>query len=538
MAVFATAFVVLSVAILSTAADDPENIEGAAGDNFSISYDSDAYSLVYKVTSESPAIAEVSGFTGTLPSVLSIPSSVNYDSTDYDITSIGDDVFSKCTGLTTVTMPNVETIGYFAFSECTGLTTVNMPSVTFISECAFYKCTELTTVTMPNVETVEPYAFDRCTKLTSMIIDESNPNYSSDGGVLFNHDRTVLMMYPAAKGNYTVPGSVISIWNYAFVNCTGLTSVNMLNVTNIGEFAFYGCSGLTAIDIPNVTSVGNSAFVYCAGLTTVTMPNVEIIEYGAFDSCTGLMTVTMPNVETIRGFAFNKCTKLTSMIIDESNPNYSSDGGILFNHDRTVLITYPAVKGNYVVPDSVTSLLDYAFYGCTGLISITMLNVTNIGDLAFAYCTGLTTITVPNVASIRGDAFQGCTGLKVAAIPFATDIEDDSFQGTKIIEYTGNDIVSVTAYVTDTGESMIRIIVNDGMTVSGVTTETSGTSVTPCGEDTYEVIFGSEDTVRISVTTGPKGNDDDGNIMLFIAIGAVVAVIALAAVYFLMIRKP
>ena len=110
-------------------------------------------------------------------------------------------------------------------------------------------------------------------------------------------------------------------------------------VTSIGSFAFYNCTSLSSITIPDsVTSIGN--------------------------------------------YAFSNCTSLTSIWVDANNPAYSSDSsGVLINKDKTSLIHVPrALIGAYKIPDSVTSIGNYAFRGCTSLTSITIPDsVTSIG---------------------------------------------------------------------------------------------------------------------------------------------------------------
>ena len=189
------------------------------------------------------------------------------------------------------------------------------------------------------------------------------------------------------------------------------------SVTSIGEWAFYGCSGLTSVTIPNsVTSIGKAAFAYCSGLTSVTIPNsVTSIGEVAFDGCSGLTSVTIPNsVTSIGEGAFAVCTGLTSINVASDNSNYCSVDGVLFNKDKTTLIEYPGGKqGAYTIPNSVTSIGETAFYGCTGLTSVTIGNsVTSIGNQAFNKCSGLTSVTIPNsVTSIGEAAFYGCSGL-------------------------------------------------------------------------------------------------------------------------------
>ena len=192
-----------------------------------------------------------------------IPSTVSYDGVVCDVTSIGANAFSRCTGLTSVTIPNsVTSIDDQAFAYCTKLTTVKIPnSVTSIGSGAFGECSRLTSITIPNsVTRIREVTFFNCRSLTSV----------------------------------KIPNSITSIEHKAFYNCINLKSITIPNsVTTIGESAFEGCSGLTSVKIPNsVTWVGLYAFAKCKGLTTVTIPNSvrRIVEY-AFSSCSDLTDV-------------------------------------------------------------------------------------------------------------------------------------------------------------------------------------------------------------------------------------------------------
>ena len=160
-------------------------------------------------------------------------------------------------------------------------------------------------------------------------------------------------------------------------------------VTSIGGYAFYGCRSLTNVTIPDsVTYIGNVAFSGCGGLTSVEIPNsVTSIGERAFDSCSGLTSVDIPNsVTSIGERAFVYCSALTDINVSAGNNVYVSESGVLFNISRSSLICYPAGKTEtaYVIPNSVTSIGDFAFYSCSGLTSVTIpSSVTVIDDYAF-----------------------------------------------------------------------------------------------------------------------------------------------------------
>ncbi|MCI6645489.1 MAG: leucine-rich repeat domain-containing protein [Bacteroidales bacterium] len=357
-----------------------------------------------------------------------IPSSVTNNGTTYSVTSIGEEAFAECSGLTSVTIPNsVTSIGNSAFSGCSSLTSITIPnSVTSIADYAFAGCSGLTSSTIPNsVTSIGGRAFEGCISLTSV----------------------------------TIPNSVTWIGEDAFYECSSLTSVTIGNsVTSIGEGVFAECSGLTSVTIPNsVTSIGNDAFSYCSGLTSITIPNsVTSIGEWAFVNCSSLTSVTLPNNATIHSGAFigaGAKTTIDSVIycsdtLIVGNYTFISTGFLTFylngnsyfpNNNAVVFDCDESKRGNLIIPSaisyngttySVTSIGEWAFYECSSLTSVTIPNgVTSIGGGAFSGCSGLTSVTIPNsVTSIGEGAFFECSGLTSVTIPNSvTSIGEDAF---------------------------------------------------------------------------------------------------------------
>ena len=349
------------------------------------------------------------------------------------VETIGESAFFRCSELRQVTIGNsVETIEKYAFEGCTNLTNITIPdSVETIGESAFSECKSLTNTTIPDsVETIGEYAFYYCESMTKITIPDSVKNI---GGSAFRNCESVTEV--------TIGNSVETIGEYAFRNCKSMTEITIgSSVTSIGNGAFLYCDNirevvnysslnivagktdyenigrnayfvhtpsserpytkvqsnyLTAsqVTIPDsVTSIGNSVFLNCKSLESVTIPDsVTSIGENAFSGCTSLTGIVIPSSMTSIGYAaFSECTSLTGITVSESNPSYSSDGGVLFDKDKDALIQYPVGNDSksYVIPDSVTSIEDFAFYGCTSITSITFPDsVSSVGYAAFYGCT-------------------------------------------------------------------------------------------------------------------------------------------------------
>ena len=346
-----------------------------------------------------------------------IPENVTYNGISYSVNGISTMAFENCKELTSILIPgSVTYIGKDAFHGCTNLISVIIPnSVTSIGETAFASC-NLTSIIIPSsVTNMNHDAFIGCGDLTSIIVEAGNPKYDSRencNAIIETASNTLFR----GSNNTIIPHSVTSIDRPGFSGCRSMTSITIPNsVTSIGELSFSGCSGLKSISIPNsVTSIGWRAFFDCSGLASVTIPNsVTSIGSSSFDGCSGLTSITIPNsVEEIRDGAFIRCNSLSSIMVESGNPIFDSrdNCNAIIETSSNTLIT--GCK-NTIIPISVTSIGDYAFWGCNGLTTITIPNsVTSIGSKVFYYCSGLTSITIPNsVTSIGFYAFVRCSGL-------------------------------------------------------------------------------------------------------------------------------
>ena len=337
-----------------------------------------------------------------------------------------------------------------------------------------------------------------------------------------------------------MPKKLKKIDSEAFQGCTGLTKLTLPDsVARIDGLAFCGCSGLTELTLPNsVKSIGDGAFADCSGLEKITVENgnsrydsrdncnsiidkktntliagcknsvipnsVARIDGLAFCGCSGLTELTLPNsVKSIGDGAFADCSGLEKITVESGNSCYDSRdncNSIIETETNTLI----AGCKNSVIPNSVTSIGNSAFCGCSGLTELTLPDnihfiegeafmgcsglteltlpnsVKSIGDGAFAYCSGLTELTLPDSVACIGDfAFSLCSGLTELTLPNSlTEIGKSAFRGC-----SGLTELTLPNSVTSIGDGAFR-------GCRGLTGLTLPNSVTSIGESAFYLCSG------------------------------------------------
>ena len=250
--------------------------------------------------------------------------------------------------------------------------------------------------------------------ITKYIIDENNPYFSSEDGIIYNKDKTELVLYPTGKTDevFTLPESVKSFSNYAFAysklkrvenfdNVTELSKYlfayssieefpKMENIQEIASYAFAYCNNLKNVTIPlRVDDVNNHAFYYCKNLEEVEFGKITYIDTAAFAQCSKLKEVNLPGTcYKIGNYAFSNCKSLELF----TTPYLEEIGECAF-YKCTALKKINTGKAESIVYYSNTlnaeSINYHAFYKCSSLERITLSKDSSIGEYAFEDCTAL-----------------------------------------------------------------------------------------------------------------------------------------------------
>ena len=322
------------------------------------------------------------------------------------ITSLGDKAFIGCKNIKgKLNIPNsVKEFGYWVFAWCE-----NLSGEIVISE---------------NVEKIDTNPFLGCAGLTKVILHENNKNFYTDGYILYDADKTMVIfgVNSSEKNGIIIKDGVTQICQDAFRECTDIKGELILpsSVKKIKRWAFMGCTGLTGdINIPEgTTTVEYNAFCY-----------------SGFDG-----KLIIPSTMKYSGYPpISDCGNIKEIVVSEDNSDYSTDGNILFTKDKTkIIFGINKQGGDLVIPDGVKCIGQSAFLRCDGFTGKVMLpeGLETIEDQAFWECGFTGDMVIPETVNKIGSSIIDWTNIdKILFKGDAPEMESNSFPEGKTLYY-------------------------------------------------------------------------------------------------------
>ena len=289
-----------------------------------------------------------------------------------------------------------------------------------------------------NIRSSSNYAFRNCTGLTTI-------NVSGMTEIGYG------MFYGCTNLETVTMPDTTSIKYQGFYNCSKLENPDLSNIISLSGSTFYGCSSLTSINLSNIQSMSSNEFANCTGLTTVNVGNIARIPYSTFSNCTILETVIMDSVTVIDSQAFQYCSSLTN--IDLTNVTsidtyaFSYSGIESLDAPNLSTLYYNAFQGcteltSINIPN-ITNIPSYCFQGCTSLVQLDLSGKNSIGSRAFADCTSLESLNLTNTPYIDTYAFNNCTSLETVNFTGVSTIDQGAFANTNLKSISLPDVTAL-----------------------------------------------------------------------------------------------
>lgn len=355
--------------------------------------------------------------------------------------SLATEIFRRQTAFEEVVLPEgFQKIPDNAFPECSNLKKINLPeSIVSIGEGAFVQ-TGLESVVIPSkVNILSSGILQKCPNLKNVTVKGS---VTAIGSYAFNdsHQLEILAFNDLSK--------LESIDMKAFSNCEKLLDLNLAGAEKLKTIqmqAFENCESLVSLHLPNsVQTIGNYAFNNCVNLEISTFPS-ELRSIGTFAFLNNkkLSKIEISaKVETIAAGAFSNCPAVKDIVLDENNPFFVLDEGILMNAEgtRIVFVVASAPIRHLVVADGIARIDDYACAGLQSLESVKLpREVKEIGSFAFAGCPNLATLDLTAATGLRiiyASAFADCKNL--SEIKWMADRNINENTGDTEVDDEGN----------------------------------------------------------------------------------------------------
>ena len=451
-----------------------------------------------------------------------IPNTILTPSGDpYPVTSIGNSAFQNCNKLVSINIASsISSIGENVFNGCSNLSfviflqtdtipTIGSGAFTSIGPSPTAFCNPVLLAVQTEIDKLTTAGFVNANIYQWNYQPELSYDYIDGNQAVVNSANATKMLFyvtsiPSSVMHNDISHTVTRIADNAFNNNRSLISISIpISVTTIGSSAFYGCTNLSIIElslnhqitkfdagtfrnctnllnitIPNsVTTLGDSLFQDCVNLLNVNISSnsnlISIID-AAFHGCSKLSSIFIPSGVSSIKFApynvFGNCPNLSNVIIDPNNQYYSYSNGTFFNKNENILYSFLGKTGvnSYIIPNSVTSIDNRAFYNSAFLSSIIIPNtVISINYGAFYSCTSLTGITIPNsVTAMVGAAFVNCNSLTSVSMPNnITSIGDELFAYCYSLTSISipNSVTSIGTYAFRANRSLTSIIIGNSV---------------------------------------------------------------------------